>query len=100
MSTITLTSDDLDRLAAARPARSSGFAKEHLKSFIERIERLEEEKATLTADIREIYNEAKGQGFDTKIMRKVVGLRKLETADRMEMEAMLDLYLSALGMRR
>jgi uncharacterized protein (UPF0335 family) len=101
MSTITLTSDDLDRLAEARPAaRTSGFASEHLKSFIERIERLEEEKATLVADIREVYAEAKGQGFDTKIMRKVIGLRKMETADRQEMEAMVDLYLTALGMRR
>ncbi len=78
----------------------SGFAKEHLKSFIERVERLEEERTALTADIREVYAEAKGQGFDTKIMRQVVRLRKLETADRQEQEAMLDLYLSALGMRR
>ena len=78
----------------------SGFAKEHLKSFIERIERLEEEKAALTADIREVYAEAKGQGFDAKIMRQVVRLRKLENADRQEQEAILDLYMSALGMRR
>jgi uncharacterized protein (UPF0335 family) len=77
----------------------SGFAKEHLKSFIERIERLEEEKAALTADIREVYAEAKGQGFDTKIMRQVVRLRKLDRADRQEQEAILDLYLGALGMR-
>ena len=77
----------------------SGFAKEHLRSFIERIERLEEEKAALVADIREVYAEAKGQGFDTKIMRQVVRLRKLDRADRQEQEAMLDLYLSALGMR-
>ena len=77
----------------------SGFAKEHLKSFIERVERLEEEKAALTADIREVYAEAKGQGFDTKIMRQVVRLRKLENADRQEQEAILDLYMSALGMR-
>jgi uncharacterized protein (UPF0335 family) len=78
----------------------SGFAKEHLKSFVERVERLEEEKAALAADIREIYAEAKGQGFDTKIMRQVVRLRKLESADRQEQEAILDLYLSALGMKR
>ena len=77
----------------------TGFAKEHLKSFIARIERLEEEKAALTADIREVSAEAKGQGFDTKIMRQVVRLRKLDRADRQEQEAMLDLYLSALGMR-
>jgi len=78
----------------------SGFAKEHLKSFIERVERLEEEKAALAADIREVYSEAKGQGFDTKIMRQVVRLRKLDTADRQEQDAILDLYMSALGMKR
>ena len=77
----------------------SGFAKEHLKSFIERVERLEEERAALTADIREVYSEAKGQGFDTRIMRQVVRMRKLDKADFQEQEAMLDLYLSALGMR-
>ena len=55
---------------------------------------------TLASDIREVYSEAKGQGFDTKIMRQVVRMRKLETADRQEMEAILDLYLAALGMRK
>ena len=77
----------------------SGFAKEHLRSLLERIERLEEEKKALGADIREVYAEAKGQGFDTKIMRRVVSLRKLDRADRQEQEALLDLYLGALGMR-
>ena len=77
----------------------SGFAKEHLRSFIERIERLEEEKKALADDIREVYSEAKGTGFDTTVMRQVVKLRKMESADRQEQEAMLDLYLSALGMR-
>jgi len=77
----------------------SGFAKQHLRSFVERIERLEEERTALTADIREVYSEAKGQGFDTKIMRQVVRMRKLDTADRQEQEAILDLYLGALGMR-
>ena len=78
----------------------SGFAKEHLRSFVERIERLEEEKKALADDIREVYSEAKCTGFDTKVMRQVVRLRKMESADRQEQEAMLDLYLSALGMRR
>jgi uncharacterized protein (UPF0335 family) len=78
----------------------SGFAKDRLKSFIERVERLEEEKAALAADIREVYSEAKGEGFDTKIMRQVVRLRKLDTAERQEHDAILDLYLSALGMGR
>jgi len=77
----------------------SGFAKDQLRSLIERVERLEEERAALTADIREVYSEAKGNGFDTKIMRQVVRLRKLDRADRQEQEAILDLYLSALGMR-
>ncbi len=77
----------------------SGFAKEQLRSFVERVERLEEERAALTADIREVYSEAKGQGFDSKIMRQVVRMRRLDKADFQEQEAMLDLYLSALGMR-
>jgi uncharacterized protein (UPF0335 family) len=77
----------------------SGFAKEQLRSLIERVERLEEERAALSADIREVYSEAKGHGFDTKIMRQVVRLRRLDRADRQEQEAILDLYMSALGMR-
>ncbi len=76
----------------------SGFAKEQLRSFIERIERLEEERAALSTDIREVYSEAKGQGFDTKIMRQVVRLRKLDKADFQEQEAILDLYKRALNM--
>ena len=77
----------------------SGFAKERLRSFVDRIERLEEERAALSADIREIYSEAKGEGFDTKTLRQVVRLRKLDKADFQEREAMLNLYLGALGMR-
>ena len=77
----------------------SGFAAGQLRSLVERIERLEEEKTALSADIREVYAEAKGHGFDTKIMRQVVRIRKLDKADRQEMEAVLDLYLSALGIR-
>jgi uncharacterized protein (UPF0335 family) len=78
---------------------AKAFAKDQLKSVVERIERLEEEKAALTADIREVYSEAKGNGFDTKIIRQVVRIRKLDRADRQEQEAILDLYLAALGMR-
>ena len=77
---------------------NSGFAKEHLKAFIERVERLEEEKAALAEDIREVYSEAKGTGFDTKIIRKVVALRKLDKADFQEQQAVLDLYLAAMDM--
>ena len=69
-----------------------------LRSLIERIERLEEEKQTIAADIREVYAEAKSHGFDTKIMRQVVRLRKQDSSERQEEEAIRDLYLSALGM--
>ena len=79
-------------------AEVGGIAAERLKSFIERIERLEEEKAALGADIREVYAEAKGTGFDAKIMRQVLKLRKMEVNDRQEQEHLLDLYLRALGM--
>jgi len=74
------------------------FAHGQLKAFIERIERLEEEKATIAQDIREVYAEAKANGFDTKIMRKVVALRKKEAAEREEERLLLDVYLAALGM--
>lgn len=76
----------------------TGFANDQLKAFVERIERLEEEKSALASDIKEIYSEAKGTGFDTKTMRKVIRLRKLDKADLQEQEAMLDLYMSHLGM--
>ncbi len=76
----------------------SGFAKEQLKSFIDRIERLEEERAALSADIREVYSEAKGTGFDTKIMRQIIRLRKMDKADYQEQEALLDLYKRAMDM--
>ena len=76
----------------------SGFAKDQLRSFIERIERLEEERAALSADIREVYSEAKGTGFDTKTMRKVIRLRKMDVQKRQEEEMLLDTYLHALGM--
>lgn len=77
----------------------TAFAKDQLKSFVSRVERLEEERAALNSDIREIYAEAKGCGFDTKIMRRVVALRKLDKADFQEQEAILDLYLAAMDMR-
>jgi uncharacterized protein (UPF0335 family) len=76
----------------------NGFAAGQLKSLIERIERLEEEKGALAADIREVYSEAKTNGFDTKIMRQVIRLRRLDTTERQEQGAVLDLYLAALGM--
>ena len=77
---------------------SGAIAPAKLKSFIERIERLEGEKAELTEDIREVYAEAKSEGFDTKIMRQVIRLRKLEVQVRREQEELLDTYRKALGM--
>lgn len=76
----------------------SGFAKDRLRSFVERIERLEEEKKALSDDIKEVYAEAKGEGFDVKIMRQIVRLRKMDKADYQEAEAMLELYKRALDM--
>jgi len=77
---------------------SETIARDRLRAFVERIERLEEEKATLAADIKEVYAEAKGTGFDTKTMRKVIRLRKMDAQKRQEEEMLLDTYLLALGM--
>lgn len=74
------------------------IAGDHLRSFIERIERLEEEKAGISADIKDVYAEAKSTGFDVKAMRLIVRLRKMEDHDRSEQEEILDLYKRALGM--
>lgn len=75
-----------------------GVSSAQLKSFIERIERLEEEKAAVAEQIREVYGEAKGMGFDIKIIRQVLKIRKMEAQERFEQEELLDLYLTALGM--
>ena len=75
-----------------------GIARERLQSFVERIERLEDEKDALTADIREVYSEAKSVGFDIKIMRQIVRLRRLDSSDRQRQEELLDVYKNALGM--
>ena len=75
-----------------------GIASERIRTIIERIERLEEEKAALAEDIREIFSEAKAAGFDVKILRQVIRLRKLDSSDRQEQEAILDLYKRALDM--
>ncbi|KQT50321.1 hypothetical protein ASG47_19655 [Devosia sp. Leaf420] len=79
-------------------AVEDGVAQDQLRAIIERIERMEEEKAAIAADIKEIYAEAKGNGFDTKILRKVVTIRKQDANERAEQEALLELYMSALGM--
>jgi uncharacterized protein (UPF0335 family) len=75
-----------------------GIAGERLRSFIERIERLEEEKRTLSADIKEVYAEAKGTGFDAKIMRQIIRIRRMDKDDVDEQETLLDIYKRALGM--
>ncbi|HZT87687.1 MAG TPA: DUF2312 domain-containing protein [Stellaceae bacterium] len=75
-----------------------GIAGDRLKSFIERIERLEEEKRTLSEDIKEVYAEAKGTGFDPKIMRQVIRIRRMDKDDLDEQESLLDIYKRALGM--
>ena len=77
---------------------AQGFARDQLRAFIERIERLEEEKKTIADDIKDVYGEAKSMGFDTKILRKVISSRKQDADERMEQEAILDTYLQALGM--
>jgi uncharacterized protein (UPF0335 family) len=76
----------------------TAFAQGQLKALVERIERLEEEKKSIAGDIKEVYAEAKANGFDTKVLRKVISLRKKDAAEREEEEAILDLYLQALGM--
>ena len=78
--------------------QAGGIAGEQLRSFIERIERLEEEKKALADDIREVFAEAKGTGFDVKAMRAILKLRKMDKADYQEQEYMIDLYKHALGM--
>lgn len=78
--------------------QTESIAADQLKSFIERIERLEEEKAGIAGDIKEVYAEAKGSGFDTKVIRKIISMRKKDYAERQEEEAILELYMQALGM--
>ena len=79
-------------------ADSGGIAKDQLRSIVARIERLEEEKTVLATDIKEVYAEAKGNGFDVKILRKIVRLRKIEQSERLEEEEITELYMHALDM--
>jgi len=76
----------------------AGVSGNHLKQFIERIERLEEEKAALQADIKEVFAEAKSQGFEVKIIRQILKIRKMDHDERMEMEELVTVYLNALNM--
>ena len=84
--------------SAEKEKPATRFAKDQLKAFVERIERLEEEKKATSDDIRDVYAEAKGTGFDTKAVRVIVRLRKKDQTERQEEEAILDLYKAALGM--
>ena len=85
--------------AVAKDAeQATRFAKDHLKAFVERVERLEEEKKAIADDIRDVYGEAKANGFDVKALRTVVRLRKQDIDERKEQEAILETYLQALGM--
>jgi uncharacterized protein (UPF0335 family) len=84
--------------AAATEETSHRFAKDQLKAIIERIERLEEEKKTTSDDIRDVYAEAKGTGFDIKALRTIVRMRKQDTDERREEQAVLEMYMNALGM--
>ena len=86
-----------DNSGARMTVAETDVAGEELRQFIERVERLNEEKQAIADDIKECYGEMKSRGFDTKIVRKVVAIRKQDHAERQEQEAILDLYLNALG---
>jgi uncharacterized protein (UPF0335 family) len=86
------------RREATADVAETGVAAEELKQFVERIERLEEEKKALSDDIRDVYAELKGRGFDAKAIRQIVKIRKQDHSERMEMEAILELYMQALNM--
>jgi uncharacterized protein (UPF0335 family) len=79
-------------------APATKFAKDQLKTIIERIERLEEEKKTISDDVRDVYVEAKGNGYDVKAIRTIVRLRKQDANERQEQESILEMYMQALGM--
>jgi uncharacterized protein (UPF0335 family) len=84
--------------AATEEQPATRFAKDQLKAFVERVERLEEEKKTIADDIKDVYAEAKGNGFDVKALRQIIKLRKQDADERREQEAILETYLHALGM--
>lgn len=90
--------DDEDEDEAAGAGHNSNISGKQLKSIIERIERLEEDKKGISDDIREIYAEAKGNGFDAKAIRQIIKIRKQSETERSEQEAILEVYMSALGM--
>ena len=85
--------------ARAPTVDTESVAQDQIRAFVERIERMEEEKRAIADDFKEIYAEAKGNGFDTKVLRQVVKIRKQDHSERMEQEALLELYMAALGMQ-
>jgi len=92
------TSAESAAAAAVAEQPAMKFGKEQLKAFIERVERLEEEKKAIADDIRDVYAEAKGSGFEVKALRAIVRLRKQDTDERREQQAILETYMHALGM--
>lgn len=92
---MSLAAESDDALSSESPLGVTG---ERLRSFIERVERLEEEKQALAEDIKEVFAEAKGTGFDVKIMRKIISMRKQDLNERKEEEALLETYMAAIGM--
>jgi uncharacterized protein (UPF0335 family) len=87
-----------DGITVSKRVKAGPISADRLKSFVERIEKLEEERKALSDDMRDVYSEAKGVGYDVKTMRKIVSLRKMDAADRAEEETLLDTYKHALGM--
>ncbi len=87
-----------DGSAVSKKTKAGPVSAERLKSFVDRIEKLEEERKAIGDDVRDVYSEAKGVGYDVKTMRKIVSLRKMDAADRAEQETLLDTYKHALGM--
>lgn len=86
--------------ASEQEQASVRFAKDQLKAFVERIEKLEEEKKAISDDIRDVYAESKANGFDVKALRQIIKLRKIEPTERQEQDAILETYMHALGMIR
>ena len=84
--------------AALKEQPAARFAKDHLKAFVERVERLEEEKKAIAGDIRDVFAEAKANGYDVKALRTIIGIRKQDADERKEHEAILETYMHALGM--
>jgi uncharacterized protein (UPF0335 family) len=87
-----------DGSAVSKKVKAGPISADRLKSFIERIEKLEEERKAIGDDVRDVYSEAKGVGYDVKTMRKIVSIRKMDASDRAEQETLLDTYMHALGM--